>query len=60
MDPQAFDLLKEVIDGIKNDVTEIKSDVKTLNEFRWKVVGGIIVFNLIFGIAAQVLIAKLQ
>lgn len=60
MDPQAFDLLKEVIEGIKSDVTEIKADVKTLNEFRWKVVGGIIVFNLIFGFAAQILISKFQ
>lgn len=50
MNEQAFELLMSMI-------SEMRKDIKELMSFRWKVVGGIVVFNLIFGLVAQFVIA---
>lgn len=60
MDEQLFQLLMDKFDGIKNEVDEVKRDVKTLINFRWQVTGGIIVLNVLFGIVIQLGIAYIS
>jgi hypothetical protein len=53
MDEQLFQLLMDKFENLKEEVNEVKHDVKTLINFRWQVTGGIIVLNVLFGIVIQ-------
>lgn len=53
MDQQAFELLKVMIE-------EMRADIKILMAFRWQVTGVVIVFNIIFGVIAQIAIAYMS
>jgi len=59
MDPQAFQLLLDKMDGIKADlkedialvrqeVAEVKKDTEDHKRFKWKFSGAMLVFTLMF------------
>ncbi len=39
MDPQAFELLTSQLNDIKTEIKAIRSDVSTLLQFKWKILG---------------------
>ena len=44
----------KLIEYIKNDLEEVKADVKSLLQFKWQIVGGSIAVSVIITIAFQV------
>jgi hypothetical protein len=45
--------LLESVAWIKSELAEIKSEIKSLNQFKWRVAGGAALFGLIMGTASQ-------
>lgn len=44
----------KLIEYIKNDLEEVKKDVKSLLQFKWQVVGGSVVVSVVITILFQV------
>ncbi len=56
MDQTVIGLLNDRIEDLKDDVTEIKADVKSLLNFKWQIVGGSVVGSVIFSVLVTVII----
>ena len=44
---------------IKNDIHEMKADIKALLQFKWQLMGGTVIVSLIVGLAIQIIIATI-
>jgi hypothetical protein len=60
MDEQAFALLQTLLKTMQKEQEEMKADIKALLSFRWQVVGGLIVFNIFFGVVCNWAIAYIM
>lgn len=44
---QAIGRLEGLLETVQKDVTDIKKDVKNLNQFKWKVYGGVLALSVL-------------
>lgn len=57
MDQQLVDWLKDDIKEVKNDVKSINEKVDKMLQFKWQIVGGSVVVSAVIGVLIQLYLA---